>query len=96
MLIKVSTAFQRSTWRKDAALLVSAGVTHVQNTRRHAVSHQKCLNATRGSAAIATISFVITVPLVFKFRDELSAALRPANAMYALRTFVCEETGDFP
>ena len=97
LIIKVSTTFQRSTRRhKDGALLNPAGVTHVQNSHRHAVSHQNCLNVTRGSVAISSICFVIIVPLVFEFRDELSAALRPEDVMYALRTVACEETGDFP
>jgi hypothetical protein len=46
---------------------------------------QNCLNVTRVSAAIESISFVIIVPLVFEFRDELSAVLRLADAMYAFR-----------
>jgi hypothetical protein len=85
LIIKVCTTFQRSTWRKDVALLDSAGVTHLQNTHRHAVMDQNCLNVTRVSAAIESISFVIIVPLVFEFRDELSAVLRLADAMYAFR-----------
>jgi hypothetical protein len=64
----------------------SAGVTQVQNTHRHTVVHQNCLDVTRVSAPIASISFVIFVPLVFEFRDELSAMLRLADALYALRT----------
>ena len=81
----------------DAALLDSAGVTHVQSTHPHAVVHQNCLNFTRGSVAIASIGFVIIVSLVFKFRDDsdvLSAELRLADAMYALRTVACKETED--
>jgi hypothetical protein len=46
---------------------------------------QNCLNVTRVSAVIESISFVIIVPLVFEFRDELSAVLRLADAMYAFR-----------
>jgi hypothetical protein len=93
LIIEVCTTFQ-STWRKDAALLDSAGVTHVQNTHRHAVVHQNCLNVTRVSVAIASISFVIIVPLVFEFRDELSEVLRSADAMYALRTVAYNEAED--
>jgi hypothetical protein len=43
---------------------------------------------------IASINFVIIVPLVFEFRDELSVALWLVDAMYAFRTVVCEETED--
>jgi hypothetical protein len=94
LTIEVCTTFQRNIWRKDSALLDSAGATHVQNTHRHAVVDQNCLDVTRVSAAIASISFVIFVTLVFDFRDELLAALRPADAMYALRAVACKETED--
>jgi hypothetical protein len=89
LMIQVRTTFQRNTWRKDSALLDSAGVTLVQDTHRHAVVHQNCFDVTRVFAAIASISFVIFVPLVFDFRDELLAALRLADAMYALPTGIC-------
>ena len=79
---------------KDAALLDSAGVTHVQSAHLHAAVHQNCLNLTRGSVAMASIGFVIIVPLVFEFPDELWAVLPLADAMYALRTVACKETED--
>ncbi|KAN0111264.1 hypothetical protein V8E52_008744 [Russula decolorans] len=56
LIIEVCTTFRRSTWRKD--LLESAGVT------------QNCLNVARGCATIASINFVIIVPLVFE-RGEI-------------------------
>jgi hypothetical protein len=68
LIIEVCTTFRRSTWRKD--LLESAGVTQVQNTYRLAVAHQNCLNVARGCATIASINFVIIVPLVFE-RGEI-------------------------
>jgi hypothetical protein len=96
LIIEVRATLQWSTWRKDAALLDSVGVTHVQNTHRHAVAHQNYLDEARGlgCTTIASTSFVIVVPLVFEFRDELSAALRLADAMYVLRTVACKETED--
>lgn len=54
-------------------------------------------NVTRRSATIASISFVMIVPLVFEFRDELSAVLRLEDAMYAHgRMQTCKETEDLP
>ena len=84
----ICITFWASTWRKDAALLDLVDVTRIKNTHRHNVAHQNCLDVTRGSAAIALITFVIIVLLVFEFRvrDELSAVLRLADAIYALRT----------
>lgn len=64
-------------------------VIHVKNTYRLAVAHKNCLSLSlaRGCVTIASISFVIVVPLVFELRDALSAALRlpVADVMYALR-----------
>jgi hypothetical protein len=39
---------------------------------------------------------VIIVPLVFEFRNELSAALRLEDVMYALRIVACKGTEDLP
>jgi hypothetical protein len=86
-MIQVRTTFQRNTWRKDSALLDSAGVTLVQDTHRHAVVHQNCFDVTRVFAAIASISFVIFVPLVFDFRDELFGGIA------ASRCDVCASHG---
>ena len=63
-----TTHCQRSAWGKDAALLGLVGAIRVQNTHRLAVdvAHYSCLNVTRGSATIASISFVIIVLLVFE------------------------------
>jgi hypothetical protein len=96
LIIGVRTAFQRSSWRKDAALLDSAGVTQVRNTHRHAVAHQNYLNVARGCAKTASISFMTIVPLVFEFWDELSVAFRLADAMYALRIVACKEREELP
>jgi hypothetical protein len=95
LIIEICTTFQ-SACHKEAAVLDSAGVTRVKNTHRQDVVHQNRLNVTHVSAAIASISFVIIVSLVLEFRNELSAVLRLADMMYALRTVVCQETEGLP
>jgi hypothetical protein len=78
------TTLQRSTWRKDAALLDSACVTRTKysSTRCGASELPQC------DPRISDDSinqFREIVPLIFELRDELSAVLRQADAMYALR-----------
>jgi hypothetical protein len=66
----------------------------VQHTK-YSMAHRNCLNVTRVSSMIqASIGFLIIVLLVFEFRDELSAVLWLADAVYELRTVACKDTED--